>query len=110
MIPGPCRQEGQSTRPVLGAITMTVALTCMDSLSQLGYRSSNAMAYPRLPRRLVSDLTVLITMADPSVADSAQTEQVNVAHDGCSQSDYVRATHWPAVHTVNGFHFPIWGR
>jgi hypothetical protein len=82
----------------------------MDSFIQLGYRPRNAMAYPRLSRQPVSDSTVLITMADPSVADSARTQQLNVAHDGCLQSDYVRAIHWPAVHTVNGFHFPIWGR
>jgi hypothetical protein len=68
------------------------------------------MAYPRLLDQLASDSTILITMVDPSVADIPRTQQANVAHDGCLQSDYVHATHWPAIHTVNGFHFPIWGR
>lgn len=82
----------------------------MDSLIQLGHYPLNAVAYPGPTVHISSDSTTLITMAVMVVADSPRMQQANVAHDGRLQSDYVRAIHWPAVHKVNGFHFPIWGR
>lgn len=82
----------------------------MDPLIELGYPQPNAMADPRLPVSRAYDWMVLITMAGPVVADCPRTQLAAMAHDGWLQSDYVRATHWPAVHTANGLHFPIWGR
>jgi len=80
------------------------------SWDELGYFQPLTMPDPELGVHPLCDSTALITMADPTVADNPRIDQEDVAHDGWLQSDYVHATHWPAVHTVNGLNFPIWGR
>jgi hypothetical protein len=107
---------GDDFRSVLtgGAISQTsLAFYHSDrciSCDELGYFQPLSMADPRLGIQPLCDSTALITMADPTVADNPQMHQEDVAHDGWLYSDYVHATHWPAVHTVNGFNFPMWGR
>lgn len=107
---------GDDFRSVLtgGAISHTsLAFYHSDrciSWDELGYFQPLSMADPGLGDQPLCDSTALITMTDPTVADNSRMHQEDVAHDGWLHSDYVHATHWPAVHTVNGFNFPMWGR
>ena len=83
---------------------------CCVSWDELCYFQPLSMAHPRLGVQPLCDSTALITMADPTVADNPRMQQEDVAHDGWMCPGYVHATHWTAVHTVNGFNFPMWGR